>query len=601
MKLTQLLLCKTPFTPSYEHLVTGCSSQEFYNKLYNDRNNTTSIQIDKGNNLSFRTVRETDREIVFSINLNSRELPYFKPYQFNYTATYETDGSYRFWFIDSYNIDNSVMNPSVTFYCSIDYWHSYCLISTDNFITQRIGRITQNGRTLNNIFFADNLQLPHDVQIISNDRVLWGRARFNTIGYSDNYGRDVYFGTILDGSLSHAYIPLGVFSGSTFRYFNPNVTIEMGNTYKQITLNGNVASVDDKPAGSIISPTLIRYAIEGISNFATIESFDLTYLPPFEYTYDEDSITILDYCNVIILARPDVPLEEQVSLITPALDKDIFTKTIRYNISLPSPTDSTPDVYFYNRYPFRYYSIIVGEKEFTVNYPIQTVLIEITNNGSGNSSSCNLYVNGRLIADNIEISLSVPLPITTDQAGEIEAIYGSGYREIKLLTSLFNTSINAIPTPTGKKRDKLPSLPSMISSVGGGIISGYMDTYEYLTEDNIPSTVYSPTSPSSEISYGDYPIIKLYSIKPGYETIVNSFIKMKGESVDYYDNPIVRNHKYFDFITTFNTVLLTRVLNGRGNEILSSAFNRGVYLWHYDNINSISNDVGNFNVINSNR
>lgn len=600
MKLTQLLLCKTPFTPSYEHLVTGCSSQEFYNKLYSDQNNTTSIDIEVGNSLTFRTVRESDREIVFSLKLNSIELDYFKPYQFNYVATYETDGSYRFWFIDSYDVDNSVLNPSVSFYCSIDYWHSYCLISADYFITQRISRITQNGRTLNNIFFADNFQLPHDVQIISNDRVLWGRARFNTIGYSDNYGRDVYFGTILDGSLSHAYVPLGVFSGSTFRYFNSNLTVEMNNAYKLIALSDNNASVIDKSPGVAWSPMYARYAIEGISNFPTIESFDLTYLPPFEYTYNEDYITILDNCSVVFLNRPDVPLEEQVALITPSSD-DIFTKTIRYDISLPSPTDSTPDVYFYNRYPYRYYSIIVGEKEYTVNYPVQTVLIVITNNGSGNSSSCNLYVNGRMIADNIEISLSVPLPITTDQAGEIEAIYGSGYREIKLLQSLFDTSISAMPGEKRKKQSNISYVSSSVSSIASGAFSGYMDVYEYFTEDNIPSTVYSPTSSASEISYGDYPIIKLHSIKPGYEDIVNSFIKMKGEAVDYYSNPIVKNHKYFDFITTYNTVLLTRFLNGKGNELLSSAFNRGVYLWHYDNINNISDDVGNFDIINSNR
>ena len=88
MKLTQLLLCKTPFTPSYEHLVTGCSSTEFYTKLQSE-STTETISPVLNPNVTFRPVRETDREIVFTINLVTENALYIKPQEYNYVATYE--------------------------------------------------------------------------------------------------------------------------------------------------------------------------------------------------------------------------------------------------------------------------------------------------------------------------------------------------------------------------------------------------------------------------------------------------------------------------------------------------------------------------------
>lgn len=592
MKLTQLLLCKTPFTPSYEHLVTGCSSTEFYNKLASE-GSTITISPSLTPNITFRPVRETDREIVFSVNMLGENASYIKPQDFNYVATYEQNPtSRRFWFIESYNVDNAGAYPTVTFYCSIDYWHSYCLVSAENFINQRIIHTTQNGSNLNNVYFSDGESTPHEVSIISEDRVLWGRVRINTITYSDRYD-ELHFGTVLDGSLSHAYIPLGFVKNNVVKFFDsdsmihPSITMRMN--YKEITLSGNTASATEKPAGILsLSRADTEFDVMMVSNFDTLESFDLTYLPPFRYSFTETgtlpTITIIDKCNAVNISYS---VDSPVYLITPPENKSVLTKTIEYNTNIPSPTPSSPDVYFYNRYPYRYYSVVLGEKEFNVNYPVTSFKIQITNNGSGNSASCSLYANDRLIEDNIEISLSVPLPITKDQAGQIEAIYGSGYRMNKLLTSFIPKVMSAVSTK-GK---------SMIKDVP----SGFLSAYEYTREDNIPTTVYSPTSQSSQISYGDYPFIKLYSIRPGYEKCITSKLKMIGEPVDYFDNPIQVNHVYFDYVRTSNCTTLSDILNIRGNDSLSSAFNRGVYLWHFHDYESyISNFVGNFSLINSN-
>lgn len=584
MKLTQILLCNTPFTPSYEHIVTGCSSTEFYNKLSTDSNNIAiSLAL---NNATFRTVRETDREIVLSINLSDSTLITFKPQDFNYIATYEEQPtSRRFWFVDSYNVDNSALWPTVTFYCSIDYWHSYCLVSSDNFISQHITRITQNGANSNNIYFNEEDSIPHNVRIISDNRILWGRARINKGVYVGD--RSLFFegGTVLDGTLAHFYIPLAYTIGNSVDFSNIYVNMNQGYVFSIIKSDGSINIAHHEPG------LLDRYYsanddVWKLSRSAGIESFDLTYLPPFDY-----SVNIIDgNINVNIIGGCIVDYIEDVgiSLITPNLsDNTKFTKSITYDIDIPSPSELSPDTYFYNRYPYRYYSAIVGGKEFNVNYPVTSFRFVVTNNGSGNSSSCNLYCNNRIIADNIEISNSVNLPITKDQAGQIEAIYGSSYRMDKILLSF------------------IPKLTRAVSTKGISLINDIpqsaMQLYKYTREDNIPTTVYSPTSQSSQIAYGDYPFIKEYIVKPGYEKCITSKIKMIGEIVDYYDIPIPINHYYYDYVKTSNCVTLTKLLNSNGNSKLSNAFNRGVYLWHFDRINNISTDIGNFSVTNSNR
>lgn len=590
MKLTQILLCKTPFTPSYEHIVTGCSSTEFYNKLSTDSNNITiSLAL---NNATFRTVRETDREIVLSINLVNNTLITFKPQDFNYIATYEEQPtSYRFWFVDSYNVDNSALWPTVTFYCSIDYWHSYCLVSSDNFISQHITRITQNGANSNNIYFNEEDSIPHTVKIISNKRILWGRARINMTAYISSNTLNGKCGTVLDGSLAHFYVPLALMSGNSIDFKYIGVNMEQGYEFIYIKNDGSISSTNYN--SGYIGGYDPEESVRILSELATIDSFDLTYLPPFDYSIYENnlgvSVNILGGCKVIgIHGVGEAPGDTGLYLLTPSLlDNNKFSKSIIYNINIPSPTQSTPDNYFYNRYPYRYYSAIVGGKEFNVNYPVTSFRFDITNNGSGNSSSCSVYCNGNCIADNIEISNSVNLPITKNQAGQIEAIYGSSYRMDKVLLSL------------------IPKLTKAVSSKGISLINdipqSIMQLYEYTREDNIPTTVYSPTSQSSQIAYGDYPFIKEYSIKSGYEKCISSKIKMIGEIVDYYDIPIPINHYYYDYVKTSNCITLTKLLNSKGNSQLSNAFNRGVYLWHFDKINNISTDIGNFSVINSNR
>lgn len=607
MKLKHLLLCKTPFTPSYEHLVTGCSSREFYFKLYNDVNNTTSINIEVGDTLAFRTVRESDNEIVFSLNLNSIELNYFKPYQFNYVATYETDGSNRFWFIDSYDLDNSMLNPSVTFYCSIDYWHSYCLISQNNFISQRINRLTQNGLYQNsNVYFYEDNAVPHRVSYTSKDRILWGRVRFNTLPYSSKYNENI-FGTDIDGSLCHAYLPLGVVIDNKINFFAPlsltdtlfSCQLVMSNNYKEIQLlKGGDMVTNDRSSGNIGDHYYTIKDIWVMSNFSPVVSFDLTYLPPFNYSIFRESrqiaITIHSKCNAVLIPDPyytepstEPDVDQWAYLITCIDDGSTFTQDIDYNITIPQVTAENPDTYFYNRFPYHYYSAIVGGREFTFNYPVHKISYRITNNGSGNSNSCDLYINDELVHDNIDISLTVPLPINKDQAGDIELIYGSGYRASQAIAKYFSPLINSMTnfTPT-----------NIISNITNMALEGH----EIKREDNKPSSTYAPISQSSQISYGDFPFIKEYIPIDGYEKCIKSYIKMKGESVDFFAIPIFHEHRYFDYVRTKGAEIMTTTLNGNGNKIISNAFNRGVYLWHYDAINNIATDVGYFYINNFN-
>ena len=591
MKLTQLLLCKTPFTPSYEHLVTGCSSQEFYNKLYNDQNNTTSILLDKGNNLSFRTVRETDREIVFSINLNSRELPYFKPYQFNYVATYETDNSYRFWFIDSYNLDNSVLNPSVTFYCSIDYWHSYCL--EGKIYEQNIVRNTQNGSEISsNQYLYEDSGIYHTVNYISNDRILWARVRINTLILVNNPGA---IGSSIEGSVPFVYIPVGIVKNNVFSYLETTIdgtTIHDWEYIFSSTLGYKIdkASFSYGPGLPTTSKIIDgRNVLQYVGNWGFIESASLTYLPPFDYSFNESNKTI----SVGNITRAIFTFDDRkITAIVPDNTSE-YIRTILYNVDLPIPSINNPDSYFYNRYPFVYYSVFVGEREFKFPYPLTNVQIDVNSKCCSDSNIATLIINGVVVEDNIQVNLSIPLVINKDTAGIIEATYGSSYRLMSALTRL-------LPIASSLVSFNVPS-PNVILNKfasNANLVKSYM---EYKGEVNTPVGTYIPQTNADAIAFGDYPFMVRHT---PHSTLIPSIVKrirIYGERVLKVDNPITVNHQYFDYVQTNGATVISDSLNDKGNNVLSTAFNNGLHLWHYDNINSISDDVGNFNVKNSNR
>lgn len=584
MKLTQLLLCKTPFTPSYEHLVTGCSSTEFYNKLASE-DSTQTISPVLTPNITFRPVRETDREIVFSVNLIGENALYIKPQDYNYVATYEQyPTSRRFWFIESYNVDNSGVYPTVTFYCSIDYWHSYCL--DGNVINQKIVRVTQNGKNIStNQYGMESFVPTHYIINHDYERILWARVRIN-VSMLKKPGAYYYLpddiGTIFSGSLPYIYFPIGK---TRYFRFSPNNSMSINPSNKQWLIS-KTADYEFREGEEITTDYTLcpngELFVNYVGKLPFVESVSLTYLPPFSYTVDNDSITINNCVSVVLCNGFTAGVVSEGDLIgvgaCPIYD---------YSMNPIVYTFENSDI-FYDRYPFHYYSIIVGGREITVPYPINSVRFDMFNNGSGDSATCNLYINGTVIETNLPLNMSVPLPINIDKAGEIEALYGTGFREIRGLNSIFS-NVSKVANS-----DTLPEL--IVNGISGGL-SLSTDAYSFNAEHRTISRSYVPTTQADVIAFGDYPYVVEHIPTHDYSRSIKRFIKVFGERVELFDNPIVHNHKLFDYVQTSNATVMSSSLNDKGNTLIANAFNRGVHLWHYDNLNTFV-DISNFELDN---
>lgn len=596
MKLMQLLLCKTPFTPSYEHIVAGCSNKEFYDKLEQDEG-TETISVELGH-YSFRTPKETDNEII--IHLTARKsvganFTILDITQFNYIATFEIDPvKFRFWFIESYEVDNALQYPSITLYCSIDYWHSYGL--EGEIFNQHIIRETQNGSNLLNHYYAENNNIQHTITTVSDDRILWARARFNFIPLSEEQS-SYDIGTMFDGLLVHGYVPIGIFKNGKITFNDSAYYVIYDNSRKRYTVENSSVTITDLNNDNSPHIREASLIISELSQNPYIESFDLTYLPPFNYTFvpnvvDGYNIYISDKCNELEFP---VNIDQSVNMvIVDRSNKGGSIKSIVYDIDIGEQSND-PDFYFKNRYPYYYSSIVVGGTEYIFDYPVSQYKIILNNFGSGDSWSASLYVNNNLIKDNIELSLSVPLPITTSQAGEIDAIYGSGYRTSKMLTSVLSSLETGLNSFMSMQQNPVKYLNSLGSF-------GKLDTalIEYHSANNVPSTTYEATTASSAVVYGDYPFIIKHEPLFAYKQSIGLMIRVYGEMVNDFGTPIIKNHEYFDYVKCSGANVISTSFNKKGNDVISSAFNRGVHIWHYDNLNNLSS-IGNFMVVNNNR
>lgn len=590
MKLTQLLLCKTPFTPSYEHLVTGCSTTEFYNKLATE-DSTQTISPALTPNITFRPVRETDREIVFSVITIGENALYIKPQNYNYVATYEHDPtSRRFWFIESYNVDNSGAYPTVTFYCSIDYWHSYCL--DGKIYEQNIVRSTQNGSQISSKqYLHEDSGIYHTVTYISNDRILWARVRINTLILVDNPGA---IGSSIEGSVPFVYVPVGIVKNNKFSYLESTFdgTTEDNWEYIFSTTLGYVIDNDS----FIYTPGLSttekitdgRIVLQYVGNWGFIESASLTYLPPFDYSYDANNKTISVGKN----KRGNFTFDGiTITAIIPDNTSE-YIRTILYDVSLPVPSAGNPDSYFYNRYPFHYSSVFVGEREFKFPYPLTSIQIDVNSKCCSDSNVATLIINGLVVEDNIQVNLSIPLVINKDTAGIVEATYGSSYREMSALTRLLPNASNLVSIEPPSPRVILDKF-----TANANLVKNYM---EYKGEVNTPVGTYIPQTNADAIAFGDYPFIVRHTPHSTLIPSISKRIKIYGERVLKVDNPISVNHQYFDYVQTNGASVISDSLNDRGNNVLSTAFNNGIHLWHFDYIDKLS-DVGVYPTTNPNR
>ena len=587
MKLTQLLLCNTPFTPSYEHLVTGCSSTEFYNKLATE-DSTQTISPVLTPNITFRPVRETDREIVFSLNMIGENALYIKPQDYNYVATYEQyPTSRRFWFIESYNVDNSGLYPTVTFYCSIDYWHSYILDNNNDVKEQRIVRKKSNDPY---IYIPDDIDVPHDEYLVPSRRILWARCRVSTTEFKQSTSSnpvvvDTELGLPYDGGMVTLYVPLIHFLGEDIVDYSIGVRFLTKHRIATMNFtNHTITASNTGSANAIYTQSFqIGHAINNLASIATILDLSLTFIPPINFTYTSDD-GIVDVredgtgLTPVLIKRDGYPSMYAFTYFSESHYPFEFTK--RVNLL------STINIGYDKVYPFDYYKIYVGGQPYIFPYPISTVDVEFKAGGSANSMSCNLYVNTELVEKNISICQNIPLPINVTEADLINARYLNGYREMGLSLSLANSVLNI-----GGSMVNVFNASSIASSVIGGIssmrtamnsaynIAG--EYYRYESQGRTPAKQFYPVTEALSAIIGDYPYIISCTVNRGYSSMVADRLNVIGHKTDYYDKPLSAPANGFEYYKIDPINIFSSNLNDRGNGEIISAFTRGVHLWDY--------------------
>lgn len=625
MKLTQLLLCKTPFTPSYEHLVTGCSSSEFYSKL-SSQPSTQIISPVLTPNITFRPVRETDREIVFSLNMIGENSIYIKPQDFNYVATYEQNPtSSRFWFIDSYNVDNSGVYPTVTFYCSIDHYHSYCL--DVNILEQTIIRDTQNERRKNdNQFISDDINIPHREVIVktNHNRILWVRAKISLIEYNSP---DLNIGSTLDGGLPDIYFPLALIDGDG-NLVEDRCGIHTSGNHRHITIKKDTIKSED--IGSEEKYYSVLYGtytlLSSLSSSPIVKEMSLTYIVPFDYTIDYyeplSNLSVdVNYNNILDV----VDLVSNNGYITGitlrASSEHAFDYTKEINIFYDNQGDLSEE---FDRieprykswlyvYPYTYYSVHIGSFSLVVPYPIYSVKFKIKFGGSSSTFNCDIYINGNLVQNNISVPYQYPLPINTTQADVIDARYGSSFRELQYMLNT-TRSIGAV---TSSAQTMIGGVGSIVTGgmsfnpliMGGGIfktVGGGADfaTAIYASQERdmilnaqktTASTQYFPVSQADSVILGNYPFISKHIVDEHFISFCEDRIKKFGQNVYKLGNPFVMNHTFYDYKKCHDCRVVSNELTSLANEVISSVLNRGVHIWDYTKYEYIGNysDINN--------
>jgi hypothetical protein len=133
--------------------------------------------------------------------------------------------------------------------------------------------------------------------------------------------------------------------------------------------------------------------------------------------------------------------------------------------------------------------------------------------------------------------------------------------------------------------------------INANLLKTYM---EFNGEVNTPVGTYIPQTNADAIAFGDYPFIVHHTPHSTLQGSIRQMIRVYGERVLKVGSPIIVNHEHFDYVQTNGATVISDSLNYRGNNVLSAAFNNGVHLWHFDNIDNVS-DIGVYPTRNSNR
>lgn len=605
MKLTKLLLCKSPFTPAYEHLVSGCSAQQLYNCIRDTSEGVKEITMatDAPNNLYIRTANETESSVNITLVCDS-----FTPQDYNYICTVEhkfnavvDTQKFRFWFITGYTVENALDYETVTFNCSIDWWHSYgTALTGDDTIDCTIQRMTQN--TNSTIFYGgDSFYSGHRQVSRYADRVLWARCRLNTVQYTN--ATDAINGFMNSGSLLYVYFPISKYPTTE------ETNLQINGDWTIFEVDGNTLSVN-RTDNVDLRPVIYSLSLNTIGSLFNIIDLSLTFIPPFNYNVNGNNIIVNDV-NTAFFSVLGV-----YGIVQSSVGAINFVRDVEF-ITTNNDSAITP---IYDSYPFHYYSMVVGGNSLIVNYKVNRVLYKIRCRGSGDSNLCDLYINNVLVKENIEINSIVKIPINVESAGLVDATYGASYRLIDVITSTssnvlsgaFNigTEIGSM-LATGAKTPKnsaqeISQTTSQVSGIGA-IVSTALNTVNsvnkitgnYRAQENISTVISTDTTSASAFFIGDLPYIIEHFPLTQYNEIIYNRIKIFGTDVMVINKPLIRNHLNFDFISTTGMTVLSNKLPSLSNSILSEAFNRGCYLWHYSPTFSIQS-IGNFDITNPN-
>lgn len=622
MRAKSMLLCKAPFTPRYDNVVTGCTSQELYTRLA-----ISGIQF------PFSSIRtefyETDTSLKFSLTLANYTIPPTKIRldEYNYIAFKEDDNKISFWFIDGWQVENAFEFPTATLECTKDFWHTYCLdlTSSDTYkqhIIRKHTKMVHNDEyDYSRALFYSPSPYPHRTTFNIKDRVLWAKAKINTI-YSQDGTVDLAteFGFPFDGNNLTVYIPLFYINdrndiiseiGYIDYYNDSNSIAKLQLIELPIDKDGIATATEDVGAHVYrIVDTILntQNKIEHLSSHPMVTDIELTFIPPFYYEIREnDSVFVyIDYdehgyykCNVDINGVDGVSMYKYGGLFEGDVKYDSFYD-IEYDTSLLGLSNSDE----YNMYippNFNRYCVIGGNK-IEIPIPCKKVRIRLQFNGSTDGYSASIYFDGERYTYNIISSPNSKISLSRSKGSTEEALYGSSYRDASFIRNLISGTLNVGGgiINTANALDNEDS--GKILKGGRDVVNSYSslaETYNsyyraYSTPDNITNGYVLAGS----TIFGDYPYIVNEIIHSHYYyEVLFEFIKY-GEQCNIYDYIVNMNREKFSFVRTVNAELYSYKISQKCNDLICSILNRGVHLWNIRNITSF-NQIGDYSVENS--
>ena len=622
MRAKSMLLCKAPFTPRYDNVVTGCTSQELYTRLA-----ISGIQF------PFSSIRtefyETDTSLKFSLTLANYTIPPTKIRldEYNYIAFKEDDNKISFWFIDGWEIENAFEFPTVTIECTKDFWHTYCLdLSINDTYKQHIIRnhvkLTKNdGYDYNRPIYFPPISLPSRKSITINRRVLWAKVKINSTYSKEEYNSVIglNYGYTFDGSILTCFIPLFIIDEDNKIIDNiTNLSVFNYTDHERhfplldLTIDKDSVTIDSDV--SISSNTRIDYSlllnakrrISQIAEHPMVLSISLTSIPPIRYGIRKTTLTQysidIDLFNDTLTSFYSVVKINGIPSITgyggdreDSNDIDSFTE-VSYDIPELNVSLNYPDSVNSVIYPYLKRYCVIGNNQIEIPKPIKNIKIRCVSNKATDGYSAEIYLDNLKYVYNIEASPSAILPINSNIASEEEALYGSSYRDSSFLLS-------GIISAT-KARQNVQNF----FSEGGGtkeIVNGLQNyknlrdiENEYYSEYRTPDNVTSGFVVCSSTIYGDYPFIMTESIFPEYIPKIENEFMIYGELTSNYDYITIMHREKFSFIKCDNSQIYSAKISQKCNDIITDILNRGVHLWNINNITSL-NQIGDYSIENA--